>query len=220
MIENAIIAPVDDLLSRFAPVRPVHGVPEIVVHQARDVFALWQAWEEKSGGRRLPPPFWATVWPAAAVLARAVLDDVVQVRGRRVLEIGCGGAVAAIAAARAGASAVEANDIDAVALYVASRNAAANSVALQLTALDHSRAPAIEADVVLAADLFYEREVSERLLERLQVLRRHGGEVFVADGGRPFAPRAGIALVLERRIEVDADLEGGVSRLVRVLRLA
>lgn len=211
--------PSAQLLSRFAPVRPVAGVPGVLAHQASDVFALWHAWEGECGGEQ-PPPFWATVWPAATVLARAVLDGTIPVPGRRVLDLGCGGAVAGLAAALAGAADVEANDIDAVALHVAGRNARASGVALRTTAVDYTAAPLPDLDVVLVADLFYERAVSERLLARLRAAAAAGVEVHVADGGRPFAPGPRGVCLREETVEVDPDLEGLPSRVVRLFRLS
>jgi predicted nicotinamide N-methyase len=56
------------LLARLAPLTPVSGRPDLVAHHAPDVCALWQAWEEECGTRQAVP-FWATVWPAAQLLA-------------------------------------------------------------------------------------------------------------------------------------------------------
>jgi predicted nicotinamide N-methyase len=207
------------LLARHAPARPVDGVPGVLAHEAPDVVALWQAWEEECGCRQ-PPPFWAAVWPAAAVLARCVTDGTVGVARRRVLEIGCGGAVVAIAAALRGAVRVEANDVDAAALHVARRNARASGVELQTSDVDYAGLPLPAVDVVLVADLFYERGASARLLARLVEARARGIEVVVADGGRPFAPTAGIEPIREERVPVDTGLEGVAARSVRVCRLA
>jgi predicted nicotinamide N-methyase len=211
------VLPSADLLTRHAPLRPVEGVPGLLAHQAADLIALWQAWEEECASVQ-PPPFWATVWPAAAVLARCVHDGTIAVVGRRVLEIGCGGAVVAIAAALGGAD-VEANDVDAVALHIARRNAGASGVALRTTSIDYVAAPLPELDLVLVADLFYERDTSERLLAQLVPARERGAEVIVADGGRPFAPRVGVDPILEAQVPVDFDLEGVASRTVRVFHL-
>lgn len=206
-------------LKTHAAVRPVAGVPGVLAHQAGDVVALWQAWEQASGQIQ-PPPFWAVVWPAAAVLARCVLDGTIPVTARRVLEIGCGGAVAAIAAGLRGAVEVEANDVDETALHVAGLNAAASGVVIRTTAADYTASRLPAADVVLVADLFYEREPSERLIARLQEARAAGSEVYVGDGGRPFAPaRTGVP-IREETVGVDAGLEGVASRTVRVFRLA
>ncbi len=40
------------LLARLAPLTLVPGRPDLVAHDAPDVFALWQAWEEECGHRR------------------------------------------------------------------------------------------------------------------------------------------------------------------------
>ncbi len=207
------------LLQQLAPLRVVEGLPGLLAHQARDPFALWQAWEEEAG-RVLPPPFWATVWPAASALGRCIRDGAVAVAGRRVLEVGCGGAVVSIAAALTGATSVEANDIDPVAVHVAGLNAQANGVSLRLTTTDYTagaRLPGCE--LVLAADLFYERTISERLLKRLRTVRQAGSEVVLADAGRPFAPAAGLELVRSETVAVDSSLEGVATRKVQVLRL-
>lgn len=217
--DDGVVLPSAELLNRFAPLRPVAGVPGVIAHQASDVFALWHAWEGESGGEQAPP-FWATVWPAATVLARGVLDGTIRVRGRRVLDLGCGGAVAGLAAALAGAVDVEANDIDTVALHVAQRNAGASRVSLRTTAIDYAAAPPPELDVILVADLFYERAVSERLLARLRTAAAAGVEVHVADGGRPFAPRPQGVCLREETVAVDPDVEGVSSRVVRLFRLS
>ena len=122
------------------------------------------------------------------MLARCVLDGTIPVAARRVLEIGCGGAVAAIAAALCGAVEVEANDVDETALHVAGLNAAASGVVIRTTSADYTAGRLPAADVVLVADLFYERGPSERLLARLREASAAGSEVYVGDGGRPFAP--------------------------------
>ncbi|HXY38910.1 MAG TPA: 50S ribosomal protein L11 methyltransferase [Vicinamibacteria bacterium] len=207
------------LLDRLAPLREVDGLPGLLAHQALDPIGLWQAWEDEAGSV-MPPPFWATVWPAAVVLARCLRGGVVPVAGRRVLEVGCGGAVVAIAAALAGAGSVEANDLDPVGLDIAARNAHANGVSLRSTTTDYSSAARLPGcDLVLAADLFYERTASARLLDRLRSARHAGTEVVLADAGRPFAPAAGVELIRSETLAVDVGLEGVATRTVRVVRL-
>jgi predicted nicotinamide N-methyase len=209
-----------DLLARYAPLQPVSGCEPLLAHQASDVFALWLAWEEATGERH-DVPFWATVWPAARVLARWLLDHPASVGGRRVLDFGCGGGVVAIAAAVAGAACVIANDIDPVALQVAQRNAAANGASLDCTVAnllaDFSFAP---VDLVLVADLFYEKEQAVRTRHFLERLRAQGARVVIADAGRPFAPRTGVATLAHVRVEVDRNLEGVSEREVTLLEMA
>ncbi len=200
------------LLARYAPLASVERCAPLVAHQATDVFALWRAWEEDSG-RAQPVPFWAAVWPAARVLARWLLDHPESVIGARVLDLGCGGGLVAIAAAVAGASHVVANDVDPVALAVAQENAAANAVQIECSAQDLLTEPlAVPADLVLVADLFYEKEQAARTTAFLAALRGRGVRAIVADAGRPFAPRAEGTVLARERVTVDRDLEGVSER--------
>ena len=48
-------------------------------------------------------PYWAELWPSGVALAAKIARDPGIVQGRRVLELGCGLGVTAIAALRAGA---------------------------------------------------------------------------------------------------------------------
>ena len=92
--------------------RPVPHAPEIRLHVADEATALWQKTEEELEAIGLPPPFWAFAWPGGQALARHVLDHPDAVRGKRVLDFAAGCGIAAIACARAGASEVEAAEID------------------------------------------------------------------------------------------------------------
>src|ERR671926_1132015 len=90
---------------------PVPHAPEIRLHLADEATELWQRTEEELGEIGLPPPFWAFAWAGGQALARYILDHPETVRGRRVLDFASGSGLCAIAAARAGASRVEASDI-------------------------------------------------------------------------------------------------------------
>jgi predicted nicotinamide N-methyase len=189
------------------------------VHRAQNVFALWEAWEDEAGAAQ-EVPYWAVPWPGAILLGRFLLAHPEHVRGKQVLDLGCGGAAAAIAACCAGAARVTANDTDPVALYLAGRNASANQVTLGFDARDLAEPGlAVETEVVLAADLFYERGPAARMLCCLREAAARGILVLVADAGRPFAPRSGLELLATAVVPVDDDLEGTSTRNVRVLRL-
>lgn len=211
--------PSEPLLERYAPLAPVSLRPDVIAHQAPDVFALWQAWEEESGGKR-EIPFWAVAWPAAQVMAAYFRDQPEWVRGRIVLDLGCGGGVAGIAAAKSGAKRVYANDIDPPALEMTARNAAANDVRLAVDG-----ANLLERDwpgdtgLILVGDLFYERAASEALLERLRQARRKGISILIGDSSRPFGPRSGVTTLIETEVATDWDLEGVKKREVRLITL-
>ena len=69
-------------------------------------------------------PYWASLWPVARLLARAVLAEI-DVEPRRALEIGCGLGLPGIAALAAGLH-VTFSDYDAAALRYAAGNARLN----------------------------------------------------------------------------------------------
>ena len=147
-------------------------------------------------------PYWSVLWRSGVALACEL--DAVALRGLRVIELGCGLAVPSIAAARAGA-AVLATDACAEALTLVARNAHANDVRIETATVDWAepdelvrRAP---FDVVLAADVLYER-ASVALL--LSLLPRLAPEAWLADPGRPaagaFVEQAGRRWPVETRV--------------------
>lgn len=120
------------LLDEYAPLAPAPLVPEVRVFQGRVLLELWGA-AERLAGRTLPPPFWGYPWPGGISLARTVLDRPELVAGARVLDLGTGGGVAALAAKVAGAREVVANDQDPWA--IATALIAAERQGLELTPL-------------------------------------------------------------------------------------
>ncbi len=105
--------------------------PELRVFAARDLTEIWEA-AERIAGEPVPSPFWAYPWAGGAALARAVLDHPEWVRGRAVLDLGCGGGIAALAAARCGATRVVANDVDPMALAMTALAAERQHLELEL----------------------------------------------------------------------------------------
>lgn len=102
------------------------------------------------------PFYWAFCWASGAVLARYLLDNPELVAGKRILDFGCGSGVAGIAAAKAGAAEVIACDIDPTARTAAEANAQLNGVSLSLS--DDFDNVSGEVDVILAADVLYDRD--------------------------------------------------------------
>src|SRR5690606_36711379 len=126
---------------------------------------------ERLAGRKLPPPYRDYPRPGGAALARVVLDRPARIAGRRVLDLGAGGGVSSLAAARAGAREADANVLDPWALATA--RLAADRQGLTLTPLlaDLTAHPEVidGYDVVLCGDLAYVRRVApciRALLER------------------------------------------------------
>lgn len=205
------------LLLEHAPLRAAPLCPEIQVHQADSLIGIWNA-AERLGGGPLPAPFWAYAWPGGAGLARVILDDPSHVVGLRVLDFGAGGGVTSLAAARAGAAAVTANDIDPWALLVAQIAADAQDISLETLSDDVcANTDLLDAyDVVLCSDLAYERHETPRQRRVLQRALRAGKRVLVADAGRTYFDPAGMTLLAEYDVAVPHDLEGVAQRTARI----
>jgi predicted nicotinamide N-methyase len=128
-------------------------------------------------------PYWAELWPSGVALAEHVTS--LDVDGRRVVELGAGLGLPSLAAALGGAD-VLATDWaeDAVALLAA--NAARNGIRLRAEVVRWDEPARFGAgwDLVLAADVLYEQRNADQLLALLPQL---GGEILLAEPGRPFA---------------------------------
>ena len=164
-------------------------------------------------------PYWAELWPSGLVLARAVCGR--DMAGIRVLELGCGLALPSLAAALRGAW-VLATDWSPDAVRLARENAARNGVALEVSLADWAAPDALVAqapwDLVLAADVLYERRNVETLLELLPRLVDRTGEVIVAEPGRP--PARAFAAAAPERWDLRTELHAGPPRVdIHTLRL-
>jgi predicted nicotinamide N-methyase len=128
-------------------------------------------------------PYWAQLWPSGVALARTVA--VRALKGAHVLELGCGLGLPSIAAAHAGGR-VLATDWSRTAIDLLRANAERNGAVLEVAVVSWTepaqlleRAP---FQLVLAADVLYERRHVPILAD---LLPRLGGEVLLADPGRP-----------------------------------
>ena len=126
-------------------------------------------------------PYWSVMWRSGVALARRV--SATPLTGVSVIELGCGLGVPSLAAARAGAT-VLATDADPEALQLLRANAEHSGLKLRTQALEWEHAPeSLERfDLVLAADVLYERS-SVATLARL--MSRLAPRALLADPGRP-----------------------------------
>jgi predicted nicotinamide N-methyase len=199
---------------------PVALVPEIRLHLADAALPLWQKTEEELAGAHVPPPYWAFAWAGGQALARYLLDHAGVVAARRVLDVGAGGGLVAIAALKAGAAHVLAADIDALALAAIDLNGSANGFRVATTAMDVLTSPPPSCDLVLVGDLFYERSLAARVLKFLQAARAKGPDVLVGDPRRSYFPNDRFRQVAEYAVPVSRELEDAEIKHTAVWRLA
>lgn len=198
-------------------------VPEIRLHVAADAQRIFETAEAlaRSPESRYPP-YWAFAWPGGQALARYILDNPSLADGRRVVDIGSGSGIGAIAAALRGAHRVLAVDVDPVAERAIVLNAAVNGVAERIgTSRRDLLGELPEADLVLISDLVYEPELALRVGAFLERASRAGIEVLLGDRQRTRQPTgrltelARYAAALFPPLIDDEEEEGRVWRVTR-----
>jgi predicted nicotinamide N-methyase len=133
-------------------------------------------------------PYWAELWPSGVALARDVSSR--SLRGARTLELGCGLGLPSIAAALAGGRAL-ASDWSPDAIAMAECNARRSGATVETLLCDWAKPEPLLGrapwDLVLAADVLYERRNVDVLIGLLPRLVDTRGEILLADPGRALA---------------------------------
>lgn len=212
----------------YTRLSPVAYVPELRIHQADEPIGLWELTEGEFRSEQ-PPPFWAFAWAGGQALARYLLDQPRTVAGQRVLDLASGSGLVAVAAARCGATAVRAVDIDPFAVAAVELNARANGVRVHAERVDvlddepgpagrqrvaggeaHAPAaapPPFDVEVVLAGDVFYSAAMAARVLRFLLRAAAGGARVLVGDPGRAYLPRQRFRPLASYDVPVPPALE-------------
>lgn len=192
---------------------------ELLIWQADEIAPIWSATEADLARQGLDPPFWAFPWAGGQAVARLILERPQLVKGKRVLDIAAGSGMIAIAAAMSGATSVVANDIDPLCEAATALNAKANGVKIGWIDGDLLHGSPPNVDVILAGDIFYQKQMAERFLDWLGRAAAQGADVYAGDPGRAYAPQGGAAPIAEYDIETTADLESVTLRRSRVWKL-
>ncbi|MBT9370703.1 methyltransferase [Rhizobium sp. CSW-27] len=206
------------ILANTRLMAPPH-VPEISLYLADEAHDLWLKTEEDLEAIGLPPPFWAFAWAGGQGLSRYILDHPEVVRGRHVLDFATGSGLVAIAALRAGAAGVTATDIDPWTQSAVALNAGANGVELTFCGEDLV-GRAVDADVVLAGDVFYDRTFADRLVPWFTALADAGRTVIVGDPGRAYLPKESLLALATYQVPVTRALEDSEIKKTTVWRFA
>src|SRR3954447_7372039 len=141
-------------------------------------------------------PYWADLWPAARMLAKAVLAEPWP-DGWTALEVGCGLGLPGVAALARGLHVVF-SDYDATAVRFAADNARLNGFTdFEELVFDWRHPPDdLRGAVVLASDLTYEARHVEPLVALVERVLKPGGLCLWTDQDRP--PAAALKAELAR----------------------
>jgi len=167
-------------------------------------------------------PYWADLWPSAQILAEEVRT--MRLEGQRVLELGCGLGMVAIAATLAGGE-VTATDYYEDALQFAKLNAmdaTGRAIATRMVNWVEMPSDLGRFDVVLASDVLYEHRYAPLVANAIATTLVRGGEAIVADPGR-IALDAFLEECRERGLVATGDprpwRDGEISQTVTLWRV-
>jgi predicted nicotinamide N-methyase len=134
-------------------------------------------------------PYWTDLWPAARMLAKAILREA-WFPGTPALEIGCGLGLPGVVALSQGLRVTFA-DCDATALRFAADNARVNNLHdFRLLQVDWRFPPEdLSFPVILASDLAYELRNLTPLACFIKRVLQPGGICLLTDPDRPLTPR-------------------------------
>lgn len=129
-------------------------------------------------------PFWAELWPAAEGLAHWLEERTAWLKGKKVLELGCGLGLVGLVAGAAGAQ-VWQTDFAPLALELAARNATSNGLNLEQCLLDWREWRQLgQFDLVIGSDLFYEPTLHPDLFKTIDLNLVPNGIAIFSDPGR------------------------------------
>ncbi|MHB8885264.1 MAG: class I SAM-dependent methyltransferase [Methylovirgula sp.] len=186
-------------------------VSSIKLYLAEEAMDLWQRTEDEMERGYGPPPFWAFAWAGGQALARYVTDYPELVRGKRVLDFAAGSGLVGIAAALAGASRVEANDVDCFAGAAIALNARENAVNVQ-TRIGDLVGSDEPWDVILAGDVAYQQDMATPVSRWLEARAKSGTLVLIGDPGRAYLPREKLRSRASYDVPVSLMLEDATMK--------
>jgi predicted nicotinamide N-methyase len=136
-------------------------------------------------------PYWSELWPAARMLAKAIVREPWPTPRPAALEVACGLGLPGIAALSCGLR-VTFTDVDELAVRFAAENARLNGFAdFSTAAVDlRSPPPGLTTPVLLGSDLLYEPRFIDPAVGFIQAVLEPGGVALIADpdriSARPF----------------------------------
>lgn len=131
-------------------------------------------------------PYFGILWPASEALAQYLADHPALVRGKTVLELGCGLGLPSIVAASLGGEVIATDFHPDVEEYF-QRNCRHSSVTCEYQRLNW-REDALERkfDVVIGSDVLYEAKHAREVADGLLRFVKKGGTIILSDPGRAY----------------------------------
>jgi predicted nicotinamide N-methyase len=207
-----------DFVRQHTVETPVALLPGLRLFLADDPRGIFQQTAELDREGTCWPPYWAFAWPGGQALAAYLLAHRELIEDRRIVDVGSGSGISAIAALVGGAKSALAADVDPLAEIAARLNAQANDVSL-MTTTDDLLGSDIDADVALIGDLVYEPELMSRVTGFLERARHNGIVVLLADRTTARRPPLPFELLAEYEAPVTPWLEEAHFERGRVWRL-
>ena len=149
--------------------------PDISLYLISDDYPKGRLPDEEMLAIMEQPAYWSFCWASGQVLGNYLLSRPELCANKTVLDLGTGSGVVAIAAAKSGAREVTACDTDPLALAASRANAEVNGVSLKL--LDNLANLSSKVDLLIAADVLYDRDN----LSWLSELHLYADEILIAD---------------------------------------
>lgn len=138
-------------------------------------------------------PYFGVLWPSARALALHLERMGTWIKGKKIIEIGCGLALPSIVAAKNGAIVITTDFHPEVPIFL-ERNQKLNNVLLQYkkvdwnTSWDEKNLIDLENqfDFVIASDVLYENGQAKNLANTFSKLSKKNGHIILTDPGRPY----------------------------------
>lgn len=193
--------------------------PELLLSSAADVSLA-------TAMKKVPEQTGHAVWPSAAFLGQFLVSCPSFVRGKSVVELGCGVGLPGICAGLAGAKEVLFTDLDPVALQLAKKNVEENGVECptDFAIIDWGDEstwpqPLPACDIIIAAEVLYFQDSHASLVKFADALLDDTGRAFICEPRKRMFRRAFMDLCIDEGFEIGNLFDTPEMVLLNMMRL-
>jgi predicted nicotinamide N-methyase len=161
------------------------GDKSFIIRRVKNIDVLIDAISEEEFQKDERLPYWADIWPSSIALSEYLLDNQDDFAGKKILELGCGLGLVGIVATSIGGE-VTFTDNDSHALRFTKDNFRRNFKRRASVQLFDWRNPGHSQsyDIILAADIIYEKRWLEPVLNVLDIKLTETGIAYIANPDR------------------------------------